>query len=57
LPVCARVPKLNVALNAVKQRRGHGEKAVSRVAIGNRPDVRVDAEDLLHHHQPCDQFA
>ena len=48
LDVFRRVAELDAGPFAVEDGRGDGEVAGRRVAIGNRTDVVVDAEDLLH---------
>src|SRR5690606_18222129 len=44
------VAELDPALDQVEEGRGEGDVAFRRVAVGDRADVRVHAEDLLHDH-------
>ena len=47
------VADLDAALGAVEDRRRDDPVAVVGEAIGDPPDMRVDAEDLLDDDQPA----
>src|SRR5690606_20815178 len=45
------IGQLGVAFDRIEQGGCQGQEAVARVALRDRADVGVDAEDLLDHHQ------
>ena len=57
LHVGAFVAQLDARLNAIEQRRRNGQESVPGIAVGYGTNVRVDAEDLLHHHQCRNRLA
>ena len=48
-----RIAALEVAHEAVEHRRRHRHIAERRQPVADRADVMIDAENLLHHHQPA----
>src|SRR5690606_22861223 len=50
LDVRGFVTGFELALHAVEQRRRNREEAFGRIVVGNRPDMRIDAEDLRRDH-------
>jgi len=53
----AVVGKFDITLDAVEQRGSNGEEAIVGVAVGNRSDVLIDAEDLLDDNEASYRFA
>jgi len=52
-----RVAGFVAAANAVEERGREHAIAVGRIAVGDRPDVAVHAEDLLNHHHAAARLA
>ena len=48
---CLVVAELDVAFDRVEERRRQRHEAVARIAFDHGAHVRVDAENLLDHHQ------
>src|SRR3546814_5702665 len=46
-----RVFELDVVFDGIKQRRSKRDKTVCGETVHHPTDMRVDAEDFLHHHQ------
>ena len=51
------VGEFNATLDAVKESRGYGEKAVMRISVGDGTDMFVDAENFLDDDKAGDGFA
>src|SRR6202012_3527331 len=51
LGALAVVAPVDISFHAIKERRGHREKAFARKSIRHRTDMLVNPKNLLHHDQ------